>query len=320
MVFCKANFLVSKTPVASVALQAAAKQAVNDVAKRTTGIRNFAAALQSQAELSLGLGWHIIVGNDFAVDLRYRKGACVLLFSNTSKMKVMLYRTTSSLKSTIENEHKVFLEASDQVSIKKKSMIYECSMEDEMRNLVLDKTWRLYNYYKGIEDNEAKIAQALKHSLTFKYGPTWQVVVSSSHELCCLPITDKGTHADFTLEKLRVVVYRHAGTELDRQIDMTLFAKRVAFVLAIICLLLYGFMSLNPSMMVEKCKGNSSVMEASLIDGMSLPEGCTKEDIKRATDYAWWKTAAIVGISGFTMLASIIRMYSKTLTPKYKRS
>jgi hypothetical protein len=147
------------------------------------------------------------------------------------------------------------------------------------------------------------------------------VVISSSRELCCLPIADEGTHADFTVTKLRVVVYRHAGTSLDRQLDSAQFGKRVAFVLATICLLLYGFLSLNSSDVVEKCKGSAAAASDSIpVDGVVLPEGCSAEDVKRANDHAWWKTAAVLGMSAFTMLASIIRMYSKSLAPKVKRA
>ncbi|KAG3006316.1 hypothetical protein JG687_00003430 [Phytophthora cactorum] len=321
MVFSGADFQVSKAPVASVAIQAVAKKTVNDSAKKTSSIRDFAAELQRRLEPSMGSGWHVLVGGDFAVDLRYRKGACVLLFSKTSKMKVLLYRTTPSVTPCPKQEHEALTEDSENLKTKRKIVVFETDMEDEMKEAVIDKTKRLYNYYEGVRDNETKIAQALKHSLTFAYGPTWQVVVSSSRELCCLPIADEGTHVDFMVTKLRVVVYRHAGISLDRQLDSAQFGKRVAFVLATICLLLYGFLALNSSEVIEKCKGSATVAGDNIpVDGVVLPEGCTAEDVKRANDHAWWKTAAILGMSAFTMLASLIRMYSKSLTPKVKRA
>ncbi|ETP30825.1 hypothetical protein F442_20277 [Phytophthora nicotianae P10297] len=321
MVFSGADFLVSKAPVASVATQVAAKKAVNDAAKKTSSIREFAAELQRRLAPSMGSGWHVLVGGDFAVDLRYRKGACVLLFSKASKMKVLLYRTTPSVTPRPKQEHEALTDDSEKLNTKRKIVVFETDMEDEMKEAVIDKTKQLYNYYEGIEDNETKIAQALKHSLTYTYGPTWQVVVSSSRELCCLPIADEGTHADFTVTKLRVVVYRHAGTSLDRQLDSAQFGKRVAFVLATICLLLYAFLALNSSEVIEKCKGSATVAGDNIpVDGVVLPEGCTAEDVKRANDHAWWKTAAILGMSAFTMVASLIRMYSKSLTPKVKRA
>ncbi|POM62622.1 hypothetical protein PHPALM_28196 [Phytophthora palmivora] len=321
MVFYGADFHVSKAPVAPIAIQVAAKKAVNDAAKKTSSIRDFAAELQRLLEPSMGSGWHILVGGDFAVDLRYRKGACVVLFSKSSKMKVVLYRTTPSTTPRPKLEHEALVENSEDLNTKRKIVVFESDMEGEMKETVLDKAKKLYNYYEGVEDNETKIAQALKHSLTFAYGPTWQVVVSSSRELCCLPIADEGTHADFTVTKLRVVVYRHAGTSLDRRLDSAQFGKRMAFVLATICLLVYGFLSLNSSEVIENCKGSATVAGASIpVDGAVLPEGCSAEDVKRANDHAWWKTAAILGMSAFTMMASLIRMYTKSVTPKVKRA
>ncbi|KAL4172496.1 hypothetical protein KRP22_007660 [Phytophthora ramorum] len=321
MVFCSADFQVSKAPVVSVALQSAAKKAVNEAAKKTSSIREFAADLQRHLEPAMGSGWHILVGGDFAVDLRYRKGACVVLFSKANKMKVLLYRTTPSVVPRPKQEHEALTEDSEDLNTKRKIVVFESDMEDKMKDAVIEKAKKLYNYYEGVEDNETKIAQALKHSLTFAYGPTWQVVVSSSRELCCLPKADEGTHADFTVTKLRVVVYRHAGTSLDRHLDSAQFGKRVAFVLATICLLLYGFLSLNSSDVIQRCKGSAAVASENIpVDGVVLPEGCSAEDVRRANDHAWWKTAAILGMSAFTMMASLIRMYSKSLTPKAKRA
>eukprot|EP00644_Phytophthora_capsici_P011880 jgi/Phyca11/106681/e_gw1.12.559.1 len=321
MVYCGADFQVSKAPVAPISIQAAAKKTVNDAAKKTSSIRQFAAELQRRVEPLMGEGWHVLVGGDFAVDLRYRKGACVLLFSKTSKMKVLLYRTTPSTTPRPKQEHEALTEDSEDLNTKRKIVVFESEMEDKMKEAVIDKTKRLFNYYEGVVDNETKIAQALKHSLTFEYGTTWQVVVSSSRELCCLPIADEGTHADFTVSKLRVVVYRHAGTSLDRSLDSAQFGKRVAFVLATICLLLYGFLSLNSSEVIAKCKGSAAVAGDNIpVDGIALPEGCTAEDVTRANDHSWWKTAAILGMSGFTMLASLIRMYTKSLAAKVKRT
>ncbi|KAG7402223.1 hypothetical protein PHYBOEH_003482 [Phytophthora boehmeriae] len=321
MTFCGADFEVSKAPVAAVATQSAAKRAVNNAALKTQSIRDFAAELQSQLEPSLGPGWHVLVGGDFAVDLRYRKGACVLLFSKKSKMKVILYRTTPAVAAKPKQEHEVLVETNEELDTKRKIVVFESDMEEEMKEAVVEKTKKLYNFYQGDDDNETKIAQALKHSLTFAYGPTWQVVVSSSRELCCLPIADPGTHADFTVAKLRLVVYRHAGTRLDQHLDSAQFGKRVAFLFATICLLVYGFLALNPSEVFERCKGNAKVASESIpVDGTVLPEGCSAEDVSRANDHAWWKTAAILGMSAFTMVASLIRMYTKSLTPKMKRS
>ena len=118
------------------------------------------------------------------------------------------------------------------------------------------------------------------------------------------------------MSKLRVVVYRHAGTSLDRQLDSAQVAKRVAFVLAVICMLLFAFLSFSSSEALTKCKALGD--ESSSVNGVGLPEGCTSVDLKRANDHAWWKFATMLGMVVFTMMASIIRMYAKSLTPKLK--
>uniref|UniRef100_A0AAV1TU22 Dynein light chain 1, cytoplasmic n=1 Tax=Peronospora matthiolae TaxID=2874970 RepID=A0AAV1TU22_9STRA len=316
MVFCGADFQVSKAPVASVAIQIKAKLTVNDAAKKTSKIRDFATELKQRLELAMGAGWHVIVGGDYAVDLRYRKEACVLLSSKVGKMKVLLYRTTPSISPRPKQEHQALTRMGEDFAVKRKVVVLESDMDDEMADAVIDKTTRLYNYFIVAEDNESKIAEALKHSLTLAYGPTWQVIATSCREFCCLPIANEGFHIDFTVSKLRVVVYRHAGTSLDRQLDSAQFAKRVAFVLAMICLLLFAFLSFFSSGALTKCKALGN--ESSSVNGVGLPEGCTAVDLKRANDHAWWKFAAMLGMVVFTMMASLIRMCVKSLTPKLK--
>lgn len=71
MVFCGADFQVSQVPVASISHQIAAKSTVNNAAKRTSSMHDFAAELKRCLEPAMGSGWHILVGVDFAVDLRY---------------------------------------------------------------------------------------------------------------------------------------------------------------------------------------------------------------------------------------------------------
>ena len=82
MVFCGADFQVSKAPVASVAIQIKAKLTVNDAAKKTSKIRDFATELKQRLELAMGAGWHIVVGGDYAVDLRYVRGWAVKICKN----------------------------------------------------------------------------------------------------------------------------------------------------------------------------------------------------------------------------------------------
>ena len=71
MVFCGANFQVSKVPVAPIAAQTKAESAVNNAARKTSNICDFATELKQRLESMMGVGWHIVVGGAFAVDLRY---------------------------------------------------------------------------------------------------------------------------------------------------------------------------------------------------------------------------------------------------------
>ncbi|CAI5735872.1 unnamed protein product [Hyaloperonospora brassicae] len=316
MVFCGANFHVSKVPVAPTAVRTKAESAVNNAARKTSNIRDFATELKQRLEPTMGVGWHIVVGGDFAVDLRYREGACVLLFSKVGKMKVLLYRTAPSVSPRPAAEHEALARERSELVAKTKVVVLDSDMEDEMANAVMQRTTRLYSHFVATANSESKIAESLKHSLTFTYGPTWQVVVTSCREFCCLHIADKGLHIDFTVSKLRVVVYRHAGTSLDRQLDSAQFGKRVAFVLAMICMLLYVFLSFASSETTTKCESRSDENRA--VDGVVLPEGCSSTDVTRANDHAWWKFAAMLGMVACTMVASLIRMYAKSLSPKIK--
>lgn len=90
MVFCGADFQVSKAPVASVAIQAAAKKTVNDAAKKTSSIRDFAFELQRRLEPSMGSGWHILVGGDFAVDLRYVRAWFFIIYLSKCWYKILV--------------------------------------------------------------------------------------------------------------------------------------------------------------------------------------------------------------------------------------
>jgi hypothetical protein len=98
---------------------------------------------------------------------KQRKGACVVLFSKANKMKVLLFRTTPSVTPQPKQEHEALTDKSDDLDAKRKIVVFESDMEAEMKEAVIDKAKRLYNYYEGVEDNETKIAQALK--VTFGY-------------------------------------------------------------------------------------------------------------------------------------------------------
>lgn len=92
-----------------------------------------------------------------------RKGACVLLYSKASAMKVLMYRTTPSVSPRPVVEHEALTKQSEKhMTTKRKVVMFESDMGYEMKTVVTETVKRLYNFYEGIVDNEAKIAQALK--------------------------------------------------------------------------------------------------------------------------------------------------------------
>lgn len=154
-----------------------------------------------------------------------------------------------------------------------------------------------------------------QHSLTLAYGHTWQVIVASPRDFCCLPHVDAGTYADFAVSKLRMVVYRHAGASLDRRLDMAQFAKRTAFVFATMCVVVFAFFVFTSSDVHTRClpKGEDE-------DDAAAPENCSEEDVAAAKSNALGKKVALIGMMAFTILASIIRTYYNTIRPKYKQA
>lgn len=139
------------------------------------------------------------------------------------------------------------------------------------------------------------------------------MVVAAPRDFCCLPHVDAGTYADFAVSKLRVVVYRHAGASLDRQLDMAQFAKRTAFVLATMCVVVFAFFSFTSTEVHARCLPAGDAAAAA-------PADCSEEDVAAAATQALGKKAALIGMTAFTILASVIRTYYNTIRPKYKQA
>lgn len=171
-------------------------QAVNDVAQTSKSLRELAAGAQSRMEQSNGVGWHVAVGSDFAVDLRYvrvvlsrsaslkllltvthwrclyglvavlqRKGACILLSSRSADTKVLLYRTTPALSAVPKTDHEVLLEEvvkGEKTKLKQRVVVNEGDMSVEMRTRVQESAKRLLEHFVGDADMESQVAKALK--------------------------------------------------------------------------------------------------------------------------------------------------------------
>ncbi|GLD92347.1 hypothetical protein PINS_up000880 [Pythium insidiosum] len=330
MSFGGAAFEVSRSPVAPTALRLSAKKIVNDTARRCKTLREFAAGVKDSFEQANGSGWHVLVGPDFAVDLRYRKGACVLLSSQQSKMKVLLYRTTAISTPALrdlqddddtEEEEPLPEDAAAAKSTRSKAAKitwFACDMEDDMKRKVLaiaqSRRARLLQQDDvAAKDLDSRLAPAIKQAMSVAYGNTWHVIVSSSRELCCLPHHEPNTLADFALDKFRIIVYRHNGASIDAQVDMLQFANRAALLFAVMCFIVYGYFIFTATEVHERCVAGDN-------DGAAaLPEGCSEQDVATAMARKSWKSGVFVAMIVFTVIASSVRMYRRTLRQKLKQ-
>ncbi|KAJ0411535.1 hypothetical protein ATCC90586_001130 [Pythium insidiosum] len=315
MAFGGAAFEVSRSPVAPAALRLSAKTTVNDAARRAKTLREFAASVKAAFERANGSGWHVLVGPDFA-----RKGACVLLSSQQSKMKVLLYRTTPAPSSTpsqpLEGDDAEPLAEDDAAQRLRPAKVtwFSCDMDDGMKTKVLAvaqaQLARLQR--ESAKDVDARLAPAIKRELSVAYGHTWHVIVSSSRELCSLPHYEPNTFADFAVDKVRVVAYRHNGVSIDAQVDMLQFANRAALLFAVMCFILYGYFIFTATDRHERCVPTE--------DGsVPAPDGCSEHDVLAAAAHKTWKSGVFVAMIVFTVIASSVRMYRRALRQKLKQ-
>lgn len=154
----------------------------------------------------------------------------------------------------------------------------------------------------------------LQHSLTFKYGHTWHSIVSTSRELCCVPHFTPQTLVDFSIDKYRVVVYRHAGSDVDTKMDIVRMGNRLSLLLALVCLVIYGYFVFTATEKDQLClSGKQS-------DAITrLPVGCRLKDVVQANTNAAWKGMALFGTVVCTVVASGLRMYRSSLRQKPKQ-
>lgn len=282
--------------------------------------------------------------------LTQRKGACILLSSRGTKTKVLLYRTTPATTPVPVADHDVLLTtaaapAAGQKQLKQRVVVNESDMESDMRAHVIDTSKRLLEHYLRDADVESMVAQALKvrhrshcpplvslcvriiailtvadvllqylllqHSLTFTYGHTWHIIVSSSRELCCVPHFTPSTLADVSIDKFRIVVYRHASAPLDTRIDVTQFGNRAALLLALMALVVYGYFVFTATDADQRCV---HVKDA---DGNNrVAVGCKLADVVRANTRAAWKGMALFATMLCTVIASLLRIYRSSLRAK----
>jgi hypothetical protein len=285
----------------------------------------------------------VLAGPDFAVDLRYvrffpsnsvpnqlsltslllfqRVGACVLLASQKSKLKVIIYRTQAWLTAPIQPLYNLENEVpSATASVKNRKSSnkvtwHDSDMDDALKAQVAGYAQALLPKLKADASPaltvDAKLAQALKVQLSFVHGNTWHAIASTSRDLCCLPYCEPNTFADFSVDGMRVVVYRHNGVALDRRVDMTLFAYRALLTVSIICFVVYWFLAYQTTELHTRC---GEVQDESL----TLPEGCSEEDVASASRHNKIKAGAFFGMIGFTIAASSVRLYRRALRMQLK--
>jgi hypothetical protein len=138
--------------------------------------------------------------------------------------------------------------------------------------------------------------------------------VSTTRELCCIPHIIPKSLADFSIDKYRVVVYRHGGSDVDNKMDFTRLANRLSLLMALVCLVIYGYFVFTATEKDVQClSGKQS-------DAVTrLPVGCRLKDVVQANTYASWKGMAMFGTMLFTVIASGLRMYRSSLHTKAKQ-
>ena len=237
----------------------------------------------------------------------------MLLSNKSSKIKVLIYRTTPHVSGPPTKEPDA-LQKPETTASNRKTLVYECDMVVDAKQNVLNKAKRLVDFYQNEKEADTKIAQSLKQSLTLAYGQTWHVIVTTSpREFACVPIHDEGTLMDVLVDnKYRIVAYEHEGTSMDNHLDLIQLLGRFLFILAAMCMALFVY--LNNSPVLAKCL----VEKEDELSAENAPIGCSAEDLVRAQSTARWKTFAYYGIMIFTVAGSFLRMYKRTLKQKYK--
>lgn len=151
--------------------------------------------------------------------------------------------------------------------------------------------------------------------MTFKYGHTWHVLVSSTREFCCLPHFVPGTRADVSIDKYRVVVYQHASAPLDTHMDLTQLGNSLSLLLALASLVVYGYLLLTASELDQRCVTSKDAQGNHLV-----AVGCRINDVQQANARAGWKGMALFGTVLFTAIASALRIFRNTLRQKAKQA
>ncbi|KDO25393.1 hypothetical protein SPRG_09335 [Saprolegnia parasitica CBS 223.65] len=291
MVFDK-TFTVATRPAASMALQTAALQSIQRVAGNAKTLKDLAETFLADFEASQGHGWHVIVGKDFAVDVRYRKGCAVILLHKSTSTKLVLYRATHTSATP-----KLSADVPATGAPGLKSTIMESDMAPSHEAALVRMCERLV----GLNSTEDMVAD-LKAYLVQSYGNTWHVAVAANHDLCGAVHATPGTYCDLTLTKgkqcTRFVVFQSSG--FDATVDLLTLLHRVALVVAMMAGVLFLFY--KTSYRVE-CLDEAA---------------CSANEHRVAKSSEWWQFVTTLAVVALIGLASVLRMSRNTIRQKIK--
>jgi hypothetical protein len=154
--------------------------------------------------------------------------------------------------------------------------------------------------------------------MTYTFGQTWHVIVSKNYPLVVLPYHNKGTLADFSIDKKKkfhLVVYEHGGTQMDHHLDFMGMLNRLLLILAMICLVLFFYQDSQSTKELMDCDVAVSMDE--LNDDVSKYK-CTQEQKNASTKFFFWRTFFLYGLIFFTASGSMLRIYRRTIKQKWK--
>ncbi|OQR85500.1 hypothetical protein ACHHYP_11755 [Achlya hypogyna] len=292
MVFDK-SFTVAPRPVASPALQAAALQSIQRAAATAKTLKELADGFQSDFEASQGHGWHVLVGKDFAVDVRYRKGCGVVLLHKSTSTKIVLYRATHTSATPKLSADVPTARATDM-----KCTIMDSDMTTDRQTGLVSMCERLV----GMDSTEDMVAN-LKAYLVQSFGNTWHVAVAANHDLCGAVHATEGSFCDLTLTKgkqcVRFVVFQSSG--FDATVDLLTLLHRVALVLAAMAGVFFLFYKTSYR---PECLDDSAA--------------CTEHEVRVAKSGEWWQFVATLAVVVFIGLGSILRVSRNSIRQKIK--
>lgn len=110
-------------------------------------------------------------------------------------------------------------------------------------------------------------------------------------------------------------MYQHASAPLDAHMDVSQLGNRVALLLAIISLVVYGYLLLTASELDQRCTTATDAQGNKVV-----AVGCRINDVLQANARAYWKGMALFGTVLFTVVASMLRIFRNTLRQKAKQA